>query len=105
MEDNIVDQMGIYEMSRWVALMEGVNFIADTCEERNIDFETVSLDPLDFRKYVESKCDGYYKRLEEEEKEKQDRQVVLQRSLASVLDEVLEHCRAGRTTDDICYRV
>jgi hypothetical protein len=43
--------------ARWIALYEAINMIADKCEEKNIDFETVTLDPLEIKDYVESTQD------------------------------------------------
>jgi hypothetical protein len=43
--------------ARWIALYEAINMIADKCEEKNIDFDTVTLDPLEIKDYVESTQD------------------------------------------------
>jgi len=61
-----VDEMGVYEVSRWYSLFEAVNFIADECDERNIDFESVRLEPLHMRKYIEKTCDIFARKLDEE---------------------------------------
>jgi hypothetical protein len=52
-----VEEMTLFELSRWCALMEGVNIIADKCDERGQDFNMLELEPLSLRKYVESTCD------------------------------------------------
>jgi hypothetical protein len=50
----------LYQLCRWTALEEAVNLIGDKCEERNIDFEEVELNPLDIRDYVEMATDNIY---------------------------------------------
>lgn len=101
---NGVEQMGLFEMSRWGALMEGVNLIADECDERGIDFDTLNLEPLNLRKYVEGTCDKIYKKLEEEEEIERNRRKIAQKSYSEVLDEILEHIRLEKTANDLCHR-
>jgi len=55
-----------FQVSRWYALYEAVNFIADECESRNIDFESIRLEPLHIKKYVEKTCDIFARRLQEQ---------------------------------------
>lgn len=40
--------------ARWIALYEAINMIADKCEEKKISFESISVDPLEIRRYMES---------------------------------------------------
>lgn len=53
-------------MSRWISLIQGVNLIADECQDRGIDFDTLNLEPLNLRKYIEGTCDVNYRKLDEE---------------------------------------
>ena len=65
-----VNEMSVDELSRWYALYEAVNLIADECEERNIDFETLNLEPLSLRKYIEKTSDIFGKKVIEEQDRK-----------------------------------
>jgi hypothetical protein len=58
-----LDKMSLYELCRWSALEEAVNLIGDKCEERNIDFEKVQLNPLDIMTYVDSQTDKIYEKV------------------------------------------
>lgn len=42
------------ELSRWIALYEAVNTIADKAEEKNIPFDRVELKPLAIHKYMDA---------------------------------------------------
>lgn len=65
-----IEGMSLYELCRWASLKEAVDIIADKCEERNIDFSTFELKPLDLLKYVDSMTDDLYNKVTEEEKKK-----------------------------------
>lgn len=41
-------------LSRWIALYEAVNAIADKAEEKNIPFEKIELKPLAIHKYMDA---------------------------------------------------
>jgi hypothetical protein len=51
------------ELSRWIALYEAVNMIADKAREKNIPFEKVEIKPLAIYKYMESTEDITLKRI------------------------------------------
>jgi hypothetical protein len=55
-----IDEYSLYQLCRWSALEEAVNIIGDKCEDRNIDFETIQLNPLDIYDYVEKATDLIY---------------------------------------------
>jgi len=55
-----IDKYSLYQLCRWSALEEAVNIIGDKCEDRNIDFENVQLNPLDIYDYVEKATDLIY---------------------------------------------
>ena len=87
-------EMSDFELARWYALYEAVNFIADECDQRRIDFSTVRLEPLHIRKYVEKTCDIFARKLDEDRNK-------LQKSIDMRLREALlrggqsaVHCRA-----------
>jgi hypothetical protein len=42
------------ELSRWIALYEAVNTIADKAEEKNIPFDKVELKPIAIHKYMDA---------------------------------------------------
>jgi hypothetical protein len=50
--DNVYKEAS--ELSRWIALYEAVNTIADKAEEKNIPFDMVELKPLAIHKYMDS---------------------------------------------------
>lgn len=54
-----VDQMTAHEIGRWCALIEGVNLIADKCDERGMNFENLKITPNALEKYVEKTCDFF----------------------------------------------
>lgn len=65
---NSIEEMSSFELSRWCALMEGVNIIADKCDDKKIDFNSIEVEPLSLRKYVEGTCDSICKQIEAEKK-------------------------------------
>ena len=42
------------ELSRWIALYEAVNTIADKAEEKNISFDKIDLKPIAIHKYMDA---------------------------------------------------
>lgn len=63
-----VEDMDKFELARWLTLMEGVNIISDACADKKINFNNISLNPLDLQKYVEKTCDSTYMGMEKEQK-------------------------------------
>lgn len=57
-----IDGMGLYELCRWAALKEAIDIVGDKCDERNIDFSTFDLRPLDLLHYVDHATDDIYSR-------------------------------------------
>jgi len=51
------------ELSRWIALYEAVNLIADKAEELGKDFSDIQINPLKVKDYMESTVDIYHKKL------------------------------------------
>lgn len=63
-----LENMSLYELCRWASLKEAVDIVAEKCEERNIDFQTFEIKPLDLLKYVDSMTDDlYYKSIKSKE--------------------------------------
>ena len=58
-----LEEMSLYQLCRWSALEEAVNIIGDKCEERNIDFESIQLNPLDIMTYVDGQTDKIYEKV------------------------------------------
>lgn len=58
-----LEEMSLYQLCRWSALEEAVNIIGDKCEERNIDFESIQLNPLDIMTYVDGQTDKIYEKI------------------------------------------
>lgn len=61
----------LYILSRWAALFDAVDMIADTAAEKNIPFERVNLNPLDIRDYVDATSDIVMRKLLTEKEEMQ----------------------------------
>lgn len=55
-----IEDYSLYQLCRWTALEEAVNIIGDKCEDKDIDFETIQLNPLDIYDYVEKATDNIY---------------------------------------------
>lgn len=51
----------MYEFARWAALLEAVEIIAEKCEDRGIDFDSLEgikyIKPLDIQDYVNNRTD------------------------------------------------
>jgi hypothetical protein len=58
-----ITKLSLYELCRWAALEEAVNVIGEKCDERNINFESVELKPLEILKYVDSATDKIYEKV------------------------------------------
>lgn len=58
----------LYALSRWAALYDAINMIADKTEEKNISFERVELKPLKILEYVDATSDIIMRKLLEEKK-------------------------------------
>lgn len=64
----IKNNKDIYSLSRWAALYESINMIADKAEERKVSFEKVELKPLKILEYVDSTSDIIMRKLLTEKK-------------------------------------
>lgn len=60
----ILDAMGNFEIARWQAMMDAVELINETCQERKKDFNAVDIKPKAIEKYIESTCDIYCRNIE-----------------------------------------
>ena len=58
-----ITKISLYELCRWSALEEAINVIGDKCDERNINFASVELKPLEILKYVDSATDKIYEKV------------------------------------------
>lgn len=56
----------MYVLSRWAALFEAIDLIADTAAEKNIPFDNLELNPLKIRDYVDSTSDIVMRKLLQE---------------------------------------
>jgi len=62
----------LYSLSRWAALYESVNMIADKAEEKRMSFDRLELKPLKILEYVDASSDIIMRKLlEEKEKTSQ----------------------------------
>lgn len=66
-----LEGMSLYELCRWASLKEAVDIIADKCDERDIDFHSFELKPLDLLKYVDSMTDELFNKVSEEKEKEQ----------------------------------
>jgi len=62
-----VDVMNNYQLSRWLALTEAVNIIAEMADDKRADFENINLKPIAIEKYVDNMSDIINRRLNEED--------------------------------------
>lgn len=60
----MLDDMSNFEIARWQAMMDAVELINETCQERKKDFNTVDIKPKAIEKYIESTCDIYCRNIE-----------------------------------------
>jgi hypothetical protein len=58
-----ISKISLYELCRWTALEEAVNIIGEKCDDRNIDFESVELKPLEILKYIDTATDKIYEKV------------------------------------------
>jgi hypothetical protein len=62
-DDVDLTKYSLYELCRWAALEEAVNVIGDKCDDKNIDFDSIELKPLDILKYVDVATDKIYEKV------------------------------------------
>lgn len=55
-----LDGMSLYELCRWASLKDAVDIVGEKCDDKNIDFSTFDLKPLDLLKYVDVMTDELY---------------------------------------------
>lgn len=55
-----LDDMSLYELCRWASLIDAVELVETKCQEKQIDFDKIDLQPLDILKYVDSMTDEIY---------------------------------------------
>lgn len=55
-----LDGMDLYALCRWASLKDAIDLVGEKCEEKQIDFDTFDLKPLDLLKYVDSMTDELY---------------------------------------------
>jgi hypothetical protein len=60
----MLDSMSNFEIARWQAMMDAVELINETCQERKKDFNAVDIKPKAIEKYIESTCDIYCRNIE-----------------------------------------
>lgn len=63
-----VQDLNNYETARWWALYTGVNLIADTAEERGMDFDSLNINRTALEKYVDELADDILVQIENNEK-------------------------------------
>lgn len=63
MSDVDLEKMSLYELCRWSALEEAINIIGEKCEDSNINFDSIQLNPLDIMQYVDSATDKIYEKV------------------------------------------
>lgn len=71
--DNVFSQKPdrkLYALSRWAALYESINMIADKADEKKVNFDKVELKPLKILEYVDAMSDIIMRKLLQEKTEK-----------------------------------
>ena len=64
--DELVDNMSLETFSKWNALLEAIGIVNEECNDREIDFETINLEPLYIKKFVDKRSDQIHQRFEVE---------------------------------------
>ena len=60
-----VNELTTYQLARWASLVEGVNLVAESAEERGMAFKKVNFKIPALKKYVDSTCDILARQFEE----------------------------------------
>ena len=60
-----IDSMSDFELARWQSMIDGVNMIYETCEDKKIKFNDVDIKPSAIEKYIEATCDIHCRKLQE----------------------------------------
>ena len=63
----LVDEMNKFQLSRWIALFEAVNIIADKAEKNGEDFDGMSLKQTAIEDYVDAASALVYRELMRED--------------------------------------
>lgn len=88
----ILDAMSNFEIARWQAMMDAVELINETCQERKKDFNTIDIKPKAIEKYIESTCDIYCRNIERQRNQeatiKYNQELDLLPKIASELNKV-----------------
>lgn len=62
----IINNMTDFEQARWFALIDAVNIVANMCEEKKVAFDSIDIKPSAIEKYIESTCDIYAKKIDDQ---------------------------------------
>ncbi len=55
-----MEEMTLYQLCRWGALLDAIEVIGDKCDERGVDFFTLDLKQLDVFNYIDKAADTLY---------------------------------------------
>lgn len=55
-----IESMDLYTLCRWASLKDAIDLVGEKCDEKQINFDTFDLKPLDLLKYVDSMTDDLY---------------------------------------------
>lgn len=62
-----IETMDLYTLCRWASLKDAIDLVGEKCDERQINFDTFDLKPLDLLKYVDSMTDDLYNKVSDYE--------------------------------------
>ena len=65
--NKLVDGMNTFQLSRWIALFEGINLVADKAEQVGRRFNGISIKPNLLEEYVDHTSELVYRELTREE--------------------------------------
>lgn len=71
-----VETMNNFQLSRWAALVEGINIISEKADDKRQKFERVNLKPLALKKYVDGVCDNICRVMNREDLVKESRETI-----------------------------
>jgi hypothetical protein len=55
-----LEDMSLYEASRWISLIQAIDTIDDKCKKKGKDFDKIMISPVDLKKYINNTFETHY---------------------------------------------
>lgn len=75
--------------ARWIALIQGINLVADHCESANIDFETMVIKSTAMKHFIRDSCNKICKDLDHIDIQNQKKHHILKSAIEPILSNSL----------------